>query len=212
MPIVHDATITDFATHLVPEAFARRHSAHRVDLVTDVPSGHAAFADWVTARVAEAVVDRYPAGGRPVRFIVVEGGDGVRMRWDESPCCEPASFARRVNREIADVPTPWVFAVELPWPEPSWGAWVQEGDVRWWDRDIQVPPDPAWQATWYAEGRGRGVATIRAGVVDLLEDAETDTDTVVGQRDVPYREHAVRGYHRILRRHPARAAHHLRRR
>ena len=88
---MHDATIADFAVHLVPEAFGRRHSARRADLVADVPSGADAFDDWVTARVAEAVVDRYPAGGRPVRFIVVEGGDGLRLRWDESPCCAPRS-------------------------------------------------------------------------------------------------------------------------
>lgn len=209
---MHDAAIADFAVHLVPEAFARRHTARRVDLVTDVPSGPDAFDDWVTARVAEAVVDRYPAGGRPVRFIVVEDGDGLRLRWDESPCCEPAWFARKVNREVAEAPTPWVFAVELPWPSPTWGAWVDQDGDRWWDPDVEVAPEPAWQATWYAEGRGRGVATVRAGVVDLLEHPATDTDTIVDQRDVPYRDHVVAAYHRILHRHPARAAHHLRRR
>lgn len=209
---MHDATIADFATHLVPEAFARRHTAYRVELVAEVPSGHDAFDDWVTALLAEAVVDRYAAGGTPVRFIVVEGGDGVRWRWDESPCCPTSSFAAKVRGEARDIPTPWVFAIELQRPEPTWGAWVTEADGRWWDSDAVVEPDPEWQATWYAEGRGRGVATIRAGEVDLLEAPAGRSDRITGQRDISYRGSAVAAYHRVLRSHPARAANHLRRR
>lgn len=186
---MHDAAITAFADHLVPEAFSRRHTAGRVDVVTDVPSGTAAFTDWVTARVAEAVTDRDPTGLRPVRFVVVEGGDGVRLRWDESPCCEPAWLAARVRDEVGGTATPWVFAVELGEP----GA------------------DDVWRATWYAEGRGRGVAQVHAGTVDMRWDRTADTDTVLTQQAVPWRASAVAAYHRVLHGHPARAAHHLRR-
>lgn len=205
-----DRHIVAFAEALVPEAFARPHTAYRVEVV-DPREGPDEFDWWVAELIPAMIADRYPAGHRPVRIVIVEGGDGLRWRWDDSPCCLPEWTVKRVRREAAPVPEPWLFAIELPWPEPSWQAYDREvGEVvelvepRW--------QETTWQATWYAEARGRGEAAVRAGTVILDYDPERDTDRQIARIPLPVDAGLPRLFHRILYGHPARKQHRLRRR
>lgn len=205
-----DRHITAFAETLVPEAFERPHSAYRVEVVQPV-EGPGEFDWWVRDRIRAMIAYRYPAGHRPVRAVIVEGSDGLRWRWDDSPCCLPEWTARRVRREAAPIPEPWLFAIELPWPEPTWEAYdPQQGAV------VELPEPrwecTAWQATWYAEARGRGEAAVAAGAVILDYDPELDTDTQLARIPLPVDGGLPRIFHKILYRHPARKQHPLRRR
>ncbi len=67
-------------------------------------------------------------------------------------------------------------------------------------------PEGAWHATWYAEARGRGVAATRAGQVEI------DRDRIVRRRELEPRTGLPKAFHGVLRGHPARKSHPLRRR
>ena len=84
-----DDVIIEFAESLVPEAFVRPHSAYRVEIVEDQRAGRAAFDRRVDDRIHEAATTRYAWGSRPDLYVIVEGDDGTRWRWDDSCCCEP---------------------------------------------------------------------------------------------------------------------------
>ena len=208
--MIDDRHIDAFGQNLVPEAFSRRHTAHLVEHVDDVPQGPDAFETWRDQRLAAAIADRYPAGHRPVRMVIVEGSDGIRWRWDDDPCCSADWLASRVCREARDVPEPWVFAIALPWPEPRFEVidpvtreHVELSEPMWLDT--------RWHATWYAEARGRGVALTRAGLIDLEYDPRTDHDTEHGRAPLPVDVGEARAFHRVLYGHPARRQHPLRR-
>lgn len=200
-----DRVIDDFAQRLVPEAFAHRHTAYDVNVVDTPASGSAAFDHWVEERIQEAAAQRYAWGGRPIRYVIIEAGDGTRWRWDGEQCCPPEWLADRVREESHQLPEPWLFAVELGWPDPVW---------EFYDEDLgelvgltePVVPGSNWPATWYAEARGRGVATTRAGQVDIDRDGR-----IVGRRELPPREGLAGAFHRVLRGHPDRKRHPLRR-
>lgn len=211
--LLDDRVINDFAQRLVPEAFTRRHTADRVEIVDARPSGAAAFDHWVEQRLREAPTERYAWGGRPVRYVIVEASDGTRWRWEGDACCEPEWLAEVVCEESHHLPEPWVFAVELEWPDPvpldetvqlEWPDAVQldEGEPTG-----TVMPQGAWQATWYAEARGRGIAVTRAGQVEIDGD-----DRIVGRRELAPRTGLPKAFHGVLRGHPARKSHPLRRR
>lgn len=162
--MLDDRVIQDFAQRLVPETF----TAH---CLTGRHRGHAAVR---VGRVRP--LGRAPAsgsgdpgcawGGRPIRYVVIEASDGTCWRWDGDPCCEPEWLAEQVCQESHHLREPWFFAVELEWPDPVWEHYDQElnGVV-----ELAQPlvPEGTWPATWYAEARGRGVATPRAGRVDI---------------------------------------------
>jgi hypothetical protein len=206
--MIDDRYIAHFTDNLVPEAFARRHTAWLVEVHDNTRRGPAAFQDWVDHLVPAMINGRYPAGHRPVRIIIVEGSDGVRWRWDGDPCCQPSWLVDRVRDESRAIPDPWVFAIELPWAEPvyatrdEWGEWVESAEPHW--------VDTTWQATWYAEARGRGVARTVAGAVGLDYDPATGWDRVLWHEDLSVRAPLPRVFHRILYGHPSRRDHPLR--
>lgn len=191
-----DRVITDFADRLVPEAFARHHTAHRVDVVAERPRGADGFARWIDARIGEALADRYAWGGRPLRYAIVEAADRTRWRWDGSPCEERDWFVGRVRREARELVQPWVFAVELPWPEPVWEHYDPEVD-DYVELDEPIV-DLRWTATWYAEARGGGAAATTAGCLDLYG------EEVAAERTVSPRAGTAGLFHRILYGHPDR--------
>lgn len=191
-----DSVITDFADRLVPEAFDRRHTAHRVEVVPERFHGGDAFLSWVDARIGEALVDRYAWGGRPLRYAVVEAEDRTRWRWDGGICEELDWFSGRVRREAMELRQPWLFAVELAWPAPVWEAYDPElGEMVELDEPVV---EPAWTATWYAEARSRGAAVTAAGSLDL------HGEQLVSERPVPARAGVPGIFHRILYCHPDR--------
>jgi hypothetical protein len=57
---------------------------------------------------------------------------------------------------------------------------------------------PDWSIHWYAEARGRGVARLLAGRIDM------DLDAEVGRAALPWREGLGATFHRMLYRHPDR--------
>lgn len=71
---------------------------------------------------------------------------------------------------VTPSPGAGVFAVDLPWPEPIWEVYdPQLGEYR----DLEEPLiDPDGDISWYAEARGRGVASVRAGTVAMYLDRE----------------------------------------
>lgn len=202
--MIDDRVITDFADHLVPEAFARRHTAHRVEVVA-TPAGGAAFRAWLGDRLVAALTERYPWGGRPVRLVEIEAADGTRWRWHGEPCEEFDWLVSRIRREAADLVEPWLLAVDLPWPEPVRPEPEEdEDDPPAGTGPVEPPPDAPWTATWYAEARGRGVAQVLAGEIDLAG------EQVVASRGRPPRQGLPGRFHRLLYRHPDRRHHPLR--
>lgn len=208
--MIDDRHITAFGQHLVPEAFSRPHTAHLVEQVEEVPHGADAFDRWRDRLVDACIADRYPAGHRPVRILIVEGSDGIRWRWDGDPCCPAEWLVSRVREEARPIPDPWVFAIELPWPE------IRHEVIDPVTRELVALREPIWLdtrwcATWYAEARGRGVARTCAGLVDLEYVPSTDDDIVHGRYAFPVDTDEARDFHRILYGHPARRANPLRR-
>ncbi len=120
--MLDDRAIAAFAAHLVPEAFTRRHTAHRVDVAEERLVGASGFARWLEERTLAAVETRYADGLAPLGLAVVESLDGVRWRWDLGDCEDPSWFVERVRAEAQDLPEPWLFSVVLPRPEPVWEA------------------------------------------------------------------------------------------
>ncbi len=203
--MIADRAITDFADHLVPEAFTRRHSAYRVEVVDRPPAGRKAFDRWVGERITESLADRYAVGGHPCGYVIVEDADGVRWRWEREYCCQPEWLVDRVRREAHDLPQPWVFAVELPRPEPVWEVYDPDLDAY----VEAVEPrllTTRWTAFWYAEARGRGVAAVQSGAVDL------DGEDEVGRYRLRPDAWLPKVFHRVLYAHPDRKRHPLRRR
>lgn len=204
--MIDDRIITDFAEHLVPEAFARPHTADRVEVVDVSDRGQEGFERWLVERVVAVPRERYAWGGRPVLYAIVESADGTRWRWDDSGCCEPAWLARRVRDECAELPEPWVFAVRLDWPDEIWE--VEDPETCDYIRlpEPIVPPGD-WPATWYAEARGRGLATVAAGRLWI-----GPSDGITTNEPLPPRQGVPGAFHGILRGHPDRKRHPLRRR
>lgn len=68
------------------------------------------------------------------------------------------------------------------------------------------PADLRWRTAWYAEGRGRGVARRRTGLLQL------EGEEVTGHQPLGVRGSWVtRELHRLLYRHPSRKRFPLRR-
>lgn len=212
MPRAPDAAMDDFRERLVPEAFARRFTGHRVEVVPQRERTAEAFHTWVAEMVEHLRTYDYPVGGRPALVAVIEDVDGVRWRWDESPCCERSWFASRLRREVGDIAEPWLLAVDLVPPEPSWEGWdPATGEWEEWLEPRWV--DARGQLAYYAEARSQDVALVRAGVLRLVHDTERGREDVVARDEVDPRRHpAVAGYHVVLRGHPARRTHRLQRR
>ncbi len=203
--MISDRYLTDFADHLVPEAFARHHTAYRVEAVDPVPAGREAFERWVCERISESLIDRYAVGVHPVGYIIVDDADGVRWRWDRDPCCMPAWLVERVRDEARELPRPWVFAVDLPRPEPISEVYDPElGDyVELLEPQVSTA---RWTAIWYAEARGRGLAAVQAGAIDLDGEEEVSRHRLRVDAGLP------KVFHRVLDAHPDRKRHLLRRR
>ncbi len=202
--MIPDAVLSDFAQHLIPEAFEEPTRARRV--YREQPRyGPEDFDAWVDERVEEALTARWPVGGAP--NIVAYLSDG-RLRWayDDCGCGYLECVTTVIGDEALGVTEPWVFGALLPRPEGSWEVLAdEEGEEA--DEVWREPTTSVWPAVWYAEARGRGIAASRAGFLQLDgEEVRSHTDLEV--RATP----ATRQLHRILFRHPARKRHPLRRR
>lgn len=195
-----ERAITDFAANLVPEAFSRCTSAHRVE-VTEPVAGQLDFERWVEERTAHAIHERYPFGGAPCGVVEVEEW-GVRWRWHREPCEELGWLTDRVREEVRDVPSPWVFVADLPRPEPRWLE--VEDEVTGLIEEVLVPAASTWWMPWYAEARGRGLAVIQSGLLQL--DGDTPITTAPLRAGTRF-ESAARW---VLRGHPDRRRHRLR--
>jgi hypothetical protein len=187
-----DLAITDFAEHLVPEAFSTPSTAYRVELLP-LPARASAFAEWIERCRQDAASARYPFGGSPTGVVYVRRGD-ERWRWDQEPCCELEWLTRRVNDEVASFPDPWVFVCSLRSRGQALDAMGEDAD----------PADAAWTQPWYAEARGRGVARVLTGV------AELHGSDVIGRAPLPDRTAFERTARRVLSRHPSRRRYRLR--
>lgn len=201
--MIPDAALSDFADHLIPEAFEAPTRARRVH--REQPHfGREGFDDWVADRVAEALAARWPTGDAP--GVVAYLSDG-RLRWtfDDCGCGYLECVTTVISDEAVGVTQPWVFAAVLPRPEGRWEAIEDEfGDEL--DEVWREPVTSVWPAVWYAEARGRGVADTRAGFLQL-DGEEVRSHTGLQVTATP----ATRQLHRVLFRHPARRAHPLRR-
>lgn len=201
-----DSFFARFAEHLIPEAFGRPTSADRVELEPDglTAADPPRFEAWLEGRLHEALTAAWPVEHpRAVVFL----SDGVLCwRYEECGCGYLDCALRPAAEEAVAVDTPWVLGAWLPRPLPRWEP-VLDQDGNELHEILVGPEDRRWLATWYAEGRGRGVATSRAGVISL------DGEVATWCHEVPPRETpAGRQLHRILLRHPARRRHPLRRR
>lgn len=204
--------LSPFAEELIPEAFARRHTAFRVHRVDAPLSGEPGFAQFIEERLRYTLTHQCECGIFPARMVVVEGGDDVAWYWDDDVGCPVSWTIERVRREARPIPEPWLFAIELLRPEPV-VSWEEQPDG-----DLLALPNPSWEdliwpAIWYAEARGRGMAHTEAGIVRLEHVPLEGVDRVLGRLPIPPAgDLMTRDFHRILYAHPARKAHPLRRR
>jgi hypothetical protein len=199
-----------FAEHLVPEAFATPTRAHRVTHETAGPMGTGGpesrirFDRWIAARIEDALAASWPHD-RPL--IVAFTSDGrLLRRYDEDGCGHLDCVVAVVRNEVAAIETPWVFGAALPRPQPYWEMLFDEdgsevGEV------LRPPTSSEWTATWYAEGRGGGVAETLAGYLHLDAEEVTSTGPLHARATA-----TTCAFHRRLYRHPARRLHPLRRR
>ena len=201
--MISDAALTDFAEHLIPEAFETPTRARRV-LREQPHYGRDDFDTWVADRVAEALAARWPTGEAP--GVVAYLSDG-RLRWtyDDCGCGYLECVTTVIGDETPGVGEPWVFGAVLPRPAGRWE--VTEDELGYGLDDAwHQPVTSVWPAVWYAEARGRGLADTRAGFLQLDgEEVRSHTDLEVTATP------ATRKLHRILFGHPARRAHPLRR-
>ena len=205
--------LSPFAEELVPEAFARPHTAYRVHRVDEPLSGERGFAQFIDSLLGYTLTYRCGCGVFPARLVVIEGGDGIAWYWDDDVGCPVSWTVERVRHEARPIADPWLFAIELLRPEQPVARYWEEQP----DGDLLALPNPSWQdlrwlAVWYAEARGRGVAATLAGVVDLECLPHDGTDRVVGQAPIAPGDAITRDFHRILYAHPSRKDHPLRRR
>lgn len=187
-----DQAIADFAAHLVPEGFTTPSTAYRVELVA-LPTRATAFAEWIERCRQDAIAARYPAGGAPSGIVFVRRHD-ERWRWDQDPCCQLEWLTGRINDEVSAFREPWVFVCSLQSRENALEA---AGDGA--DRDSVT-----WVQPWYAEARGRSVARVFSGVVEL------HGSDVVGRGPLPDKTPFERAARRVLSRHPSRRLYRLR--
>lgn len=195
-PLVTETTdphITDFAAHLVPEAFSMASTAYRAELMPRSDHGDA-FADWVEQCRCDAVTADYPTGGWPSGIVFVQSGD-VRWRWDQEPCCEPEWLTARINDEIVELCEPWVFVCLL---RSRHDASATAGG------GASHPSQFTWTIPWYAEARSRSVARAVSGMDSVFGDRIFSTTPLGGAQQF------VRAAKRVLRGHPSRRAYRLR--
>lgn len=202
-----EALLADVVDHLVPEAFERPTCAERVARepleLCDLPAREAGtvFDRWVDDRLLEAL----ERGAYASPLTIVSTSDGrLLRRYVDCGCGELTCATQTARAELASVAVPWVFAIDLVRPQPTWQVVTgPDGEV---DEEVLVAPDDLrWSAPWFAEARGHGLATTRAGQLTL--DGEVVLDAVrFAPRDHPITRH----FHRLLFRHPARRRHPLR--
>lgn len=201
--MIPDAVLEEFTANLIPEAFERPTRARRV-AVEDRGGGVEGFDAWAVDRLADALDARWPLGGRPRAVGALSDG---RLRWwfDECGCGHLYCVTDALADEVWEVEEPWVFGAVLARPEGAWEVLLDE-DGNEVDEVWRQPTDLRWQAAWYAEGRGRGVARRRTGLVQLQGEQVTAHDALEVRGSW-----VTRDLHRLLYRHPSRKRFPLRR-
>lgn len=195
-----DAVLDDIIAHLVPEAFDRPTCAERVArepvVLVDLPrrDAPAVFERWVDDRLLEAL--ERGAYASPLTVVTTSDGHLLR-RYVDCGCGQVPCAVEAARSEVHDIAQPWVFAADLVRPAPVWET--VRGDDGQLEEVLTVPDDLTWYAPWFAEARGHGMVTTRAGVLALHGEVVVDTHRL------PPRQHPVtRRFHRLLFRHPAR--------
>ena len=98
-------------------------------------------------------------------MIIVER-HGLRATWHGCtyPGCGLDVESRKAREEVAHFDQPWVFAIDTWGPDELWRQ-VEHPDGT--IDEVLTYPRPDWAAPWYAEARGRGVARIETGVIQM---------------------------------------------
>ena len=163
-----------WAQQLTPEAFQTANTAYAVTpepdgLTEGLPRDEAQvrFAAWVDQRLDDGLtacgIDSWPT-------FLVYGADGrLLRRWDDCGCGRLACVMD-VRAELRELISPWIVAMELRRPQLLLPDPDRPGGSL-----VTAPGLPRhWYAGWYAEGRGRGVATQMAGWIHMRGDHELD--------------------------------------
>ena len=144
------------------------------------------------ALVAHIRADELP----PLGAALLQGPDWCRIL--DQGCCEQAAwFVERLSADARELAEPWV-AVALPDPTAS-GLPMEHYEVMNLDRPVRIT-----RLRWYAEMRSTTAAAAFAGTAEL-----DGGSAAVDARAVLPRDAGFLG--RVLRGHPARRRHRLRR-
>lgn len=149
-----DEAITEFAEHLIPEAFTTSTSASRVEIR---PPARVEWAgEWLTSCLRDAVAARDLAGDGIPGVIYVQRED-ERWRWDLPHAVWPLEvLADKVRRQLADFPEPCVFVASL-----------LDRDRQRLRSTMSARPEMPWSMPWYAEERSRSRAQVMSGVLTV---------------------------------------------
>jgi hypothetical protein len=132
---------------------------------------------------------------------VIAETEGRRWRWDHEPCCPFEWLPEKVHREVWQMEEPWVFVARIDGPRETWRTVdLPDGTAE----HVPVIDDPGWLLPWYAEARGRGVARVTGGVLEM------EHWRPLGEQALADRSAFRRAARRVLSRHPDRARHRLR--
>lgn len=189
---VTDQAITEFAEHLVPEAFTTASSASRVEIIP--LDGKNPFGTWLERCRREAVTARDPDGAGLGGVVYVQRDD-ERWRWDLPDAVWPLGLlADRVRNDVVDFPDPLVFVCSL---------WARERQ-RLRGASPEALDCLAWTVPWYLEVRRAAAVGVFTGLCDVVG------STIVGDRPLPARTRFERDARNVLLRHPSRRRHRLR--
>ena len=125
------------------------------------------FDRWLEARIEDALAATWPHD-RPLAVAYVSDGRLLR-RYDEPGCGHLDCLTGVVHDDTVAIDTPWLLACYLPRPQPTLETVFDE--VTGIGEEVLVPPGHSdWEAWWYAEARGRGVATalLQAATARLM--------------------------------------------
>lgn len=187
-----DEAITEFAEHLIPEAFTTSTSASRVEIP---PGASVEWAgEWLTSCLRDAIEARDLSGEEVPGVIYVQRHD-ERWRWDLPHAVWPLEvLADKVRRELGDFPEPCVFVASMV-----------DRDRQRLRATMSARPQRPWSMPWYAEERSRARAEVISGVA------------AVGKGSSPRRSTAITGWmsfekaaRRVLVGHPSRRRYRLR--
>lgn len=199
---------TGFAQDVVPEAFERPTAASRVGLTLALAEGPLAWEAWLEEAIDRALGASSRDGHFPSGVALVDDGR-LCWRFHDPGCAHMECMLFRPRDELHDhVRLPWLFVAWLGRPEPRWVQHFDE-DGNEIDEVLTHPQRQPWSMRWYGEARGRGVASVDAGRVDMFGGYEPGRE--VRRVRLDRTDAWLGGAPDLLRGHPARRSHRLRR-